>query len=119
METVYVVVTIITIVANAGIAVADLARAPFVIANATEVGVPRSWLGPLAILKAAGAAGLALGLIGVRPIGLAAAAGLVAFFVGAITAHARARIFYNIAFPGVFLVLALASLVSAVARGSP
>ncbi|GAA3008346.1 hypothetical protein GCM10017559_33340 [Streptosporangium longisporum] len=70
----------------------------------------------LATLKAAGAVGLLLGLLGVRPVGVAAAAGLCLFFVGAVVVHVRARVFHNIAFPGVYLALAVASLVLAVAR---
>jgi len=35
--------------------------------------------------------------------------GLVAFFVGAVIAHLRARVLYNIVFPGAFLLLAVAS----------
>lgn len=84
MDTAYVAVTVVTILANAGIAAADLARAEFVLANSAEVGVPRSWLTPLAVLKLAGAAGLALGLLGVPAIGIAAAAGLGAFYVGSL-----------------------------------
>lgn len=110
MSTAYVVVTLFTIVANGGIAVADLRRANFVLANSAEVGVPPSWLPLLATLKAAGAAGLILGLLGFHLVGVAAGIGLVAFFVGAIIAHLRARVFYNLAFPGAFLVLAIASL---------
>ncbi|MFS1303227.1 DoxX family protein [Streptosporangium longisporum] len=116
MFTAYVVVTVVTIVANAGIVVADLARAGFVLDNGAEVGVPPSWLPVLATLKAAGAVGLLLGLLGVRPVGVAAAAGLCLFFVGAVVVHVRARVFHNIAFPGVYLALAVASLVLAVAR---
>jgi hypothetical protein len=106
----YLVVTVCTILANAGIAVADFAKADAVLANSAEVGVPRSWLPLLATLKAAGAAGLLLGLLGAHAIGLAAASGLVAFFVGAIVAHLRARVWYNLAFPGAYLALAVASL---------
>jgi hypothetical protein len=106
----YVVVTIITILANAAAAAADLARADFVVANSAEVHVPQSWVPVLGALKAAGAAGLVLGLLGLRIVGLAAASGLVAFFIGAITAHVRARAFHNIAFPGAYLALAIASL---------
>jgi hypothetical protein len=51
--------------------------------------------------------------LGVRFIGIAAAIGLVLFFIGAVAAHVRARVFYNIAFPGAFLALAVASLVLA------
>jgi hypothetical protein len=46
----------------------------------------------LGAFKAAGAAGLLIGLLGVRPLGIAAAVGLVAFFVGAVITHIRARV---------------------------
>ena len=106
----YVVVTLVTVAINAGMAVADVAKAEFVLANSSEVGVPRSLLPPLAALKAAGAAGLVLGLLGLDAIGIAAAAGLTAFFLVAVAVHIRARVLYNIAFPGAYLALALASL---------
>lgn len=112
----YVVVTAITIAANAGIAVADFARAGFVLANSAEVDVPQSWLPMLATLKAAGAVGLLLGLLGFHAIGIAAAIGLVLFFIGAIAAHLRARVYRNIHGPGAYLGLAVASLVLAAAR---
>jgi hypothetical protein len=107
----YVTVTAITIALMLTIAVADVAHAKFVLANSAEVGVPESWLLPLAALKAAGSIGLLLGIVGVRPLGIAAAIGLVLFFVGAVGAHVRARVFYNIAFPGTYLAFATASLV--------
>jgi DoxX-like protein len=107
---IYTAVTSITIAVNAGMAAADFARAKFVLANSAEVGVPPSWLPTLAVLKTAGAAGLVLGLLGVQFISIAAAAGLVLFFIGAMTAHIRARVYYNIAFPGTYLLLAVASL---------
>ncbi|MFC5720813.1 DoxX family protein [Streptomyces gamaensis] len=102
-------VVVLAIVANAAIAVADLAGARFVLANSAEVGVPRSWLPWLAALKAAGAAGLLLGLLGAPPVGLAAASGLVLFYVGAVMAHVRARVYHNIAFPAGYLALAVAA----------
>ena len=109
----YVTVTVLAILLNGGMAAADYARAPFVLANSSSVGVPRSWLPMLATLKAAGAAGLLLGLLGVPLIGPAAAAGLVLFFVGAIITHARARALATAWFPGVYLAVATASLVLA------
>jgi hypothetical protein len=112
----YVVVTIITIIANAAAAAADLSRAQFVLANSAEVGVPLSWLPLLAALKAAGAAGLLIGLLGFRYLGIAAAIGLVLFFTGALAVHVRARVLYNLAFPGTFWLLAAASLVLAIAQ---
>jgi DoxX-like family len=69
----------------------------------------------LAALKGAGAAGLLLGLLGLRPLGIAAAIGLVLFFTGALATHVRARAFRNIAFPGAYLALAIASAALAVA----
>ncbi|MFB6551912.1 DoxX family protein [Streptomyces sp. NPDC056405] len=113
MFTVYVIVTVVAIVANAGIAVADLMGARFVLANSAEVEVPASWIPGLAVLKAAGAAGLLIGLLGVRPLGIAAAVGLVLFFVGAVVAHVRTRVFHNIAFPAGYLALNTATLVLA------
>ncbi|MGW3727269.1 DoxX family protein [Streptomyces sp. F001] len=117
MFTAYLLITLITIAANAGIAVADLSRARFVLANSAEVGVPESWLPWLAALKVSGAAGLLLGLLGARFLGMTAALGLTLFFIGAIAAHIRARVYYNIAFPAAFLTLATASLaLAAIAR---
>ncbi|WET81869.1 DoxX family protein [Amycolatopsis sp. QT-25] len=111
MSTAYLALAIVTIVINAGIAAADFARIPFVLKNSAEVDVPQSWIPPLASLKAAGAAGLLFGLLGVPYIGTAAAAGLVLFYVGAVLTHVRARVLYNIAFPTGFLALAVATLV--------
>jgi DoxX-like family len=54
--------------------------------------------------------------VGVRPIRIAAATGLVLFFIGAITARIRARVYYHIAFPGTYLLLAVASLAVAIVR---
>ena len=110
MSTAHVVVTVITILANAGIAVADLVKADFVLANSAAVDVPPSWLPALGALKGAGAVGLLLGLVGVPVIGVAAAVGLVVFFVGAVVAHVRAGVWRNIAVPGAFLALAVACL---------
>ncbi|ACZ91459.1 DoxX family protein [Streptosporangium roseum] len=105
----YVMVTVVTIVATAGIVLADFTGAGFVLANSAEVGLSPSWIPLLGWLKAAGAVGLLLGLLGVPLVGLAAAAGLVLFFVGAVVAHVRARVFHNIVFPGGYLALAIGS----------
>ncbi|WP_327355272.1 DoxX family protein [Streptomyces sp. NBC_01304] len=113
MFTAYVAVAAVTIAANVYDSVISLLRTEAVLANSAKVGVPESWLTPLALLKLAGSAGLLLGLLGVPLIDVAAAAGLVAFFVGALITHVRARVFYNIAFPGAYLALAIASLVLA------
>ena len=113
MTTTYLVVTVITAIVTAGIAVADYIPAGFVLANSADVGVSRSWLPTLGTLKLAGAIGLIVGVLGPHPIGVAAGIGLVLFFVGAIVVHVRARVLYNVAFPGAFLLLASASLMLA------
>jgi hypothetical protein len=118
MKAAYVIVTIVTIAANAYATAADLTHAGFIMATMEEVRVPRSWLPPLAALKAAGAAGLLIGLLGARPLGVAAAIGLVLFFAGALATHVRHRVFHNIAFPAAFFALAAASAALAVAAGN-
>jgi hypothetical protein len=104
------VVTVATIVINAGAAIADFLKVPFVVGNAAELDLPPSAVFPLGVLKAAGAVGLLVGLLGVRPIGVAAAIGLVLFFVGAVAIHLWKRVFHNIAAPIAFLLLASGSL---------
>ncbi|MGW4638360.1 DoxX family protein [Sphaerisporangium sp. NPDC004334] len=110
MPTIHVIVTVVTIIGNAAMAVADFSRSPFVLANSAEVGVPPRSLPLLGALKAAGAAGLLIGLLGVPVIGLAAATGLVLFFLGAVATHVRTRVFHNLAFPAGYLLLAVATL---------
>ena len=87
VNTAYVAVTVVAIVATGFVAIADLARAGFVLDNSARVGVPQSWLTPLGLTKGAGAVGLLLGLAGVPVVGPAAALGLSAFFVGAVVTH--------------------------------
>jgi hypothetical protein len=110
MDTAFIVVTVTAAIVTAGIAIADLIPAKFVLANSAKVGVPRSWLPALGAVKLAGAAGLVVGLLGLPALGIAAAVGLVLFFVGAVVTHLRAHVLYNIAFPGAFLCLSAASL---------
>ena len=107
----YVVVTVITAIVTAAVGIADFIPAGFVLANSAKVHVPRSWLPMLGSLKLAGAIGLLVGVVGLPAIGIVAATGLVLFFIGAVIAHLRAGVFYNIAFPGAYLGLSAASLV--------
>ena len=104
-------VVITVIVLNAGIGLADLVKAPFVLATSNAVGVPPSWLPILGTLKLAGAAGLTLGLLGAEALGVAAGIGLVLFYVGAIVAHLKARKVATGVAPLLFLGLAAATLV--------
>lgn len=111
LPTPYLVTIALTAAIVIAIAIADFVPAQFVLANSAQVGVPRSWLPLLGGAKLAGGVGLLIGLAGVGLIGIAAAAGLVAFFIGAIAAHIRAGVFYNIGFPAVYLLASTASLV--------
>lgn len=104
----YVIVTIVAAAANFSFAALDFSRSEWVIGNMRSVGVPRPWLFPLGAAKLAGAVGILVG-IAVAPIGMAAAVGLILFFVGAIATHLRAGV-GNLQYPGGFLALAAASL---------
>ncbi len=103
------IATVVCVVANAFIAVADYLKAGFVLKNSAEVHAPASWLPYLATLKLAGAIGLIVGLAAIPWLGVAAGIGLILFFIGAVVTHIRARVFYNLAFPGLYLLLAAAS----------
>jgi len=111
VPTVYLATVAVTAGITIAIAVPDFIPAQFVLANSARVGVPRSWLPLLGGLKLAGGVGLLIGLAGVPLIGVAAAAGLVAYFIGAVATHVRAGVFSNIGFPALFLLAATASLV--------
>ncbi|MFJ9365716.1 DoxX family protein [Nocardia sp. NPDC101769] len=112
----YLFCTLVAIALNGGMAVADFARAKFVLANSAEVNFPASWIPLAGASKAAGALGLLLGLLGARALGIAAALGLVLYFIAAIVVHIRARVFHNIAFPAMYFAFATASLTFALAR---
>lgn len=108
MFSAYLVVTVLAAGANLFAAGSDLVRSERVAASMARTGVPEAWMTTLGVLKAVGALGLLVG-IWVPPIGLAAAAGLVLFFVGAIVVHLRSR-FYSFGFPVGFLALAVGAL---------
>lgn len=111
MNKTYMAVGGVTVAANAAAACADFMKAGFVLRNMDELGVDRSALPALGMLKAVSAAGILAGLLGDRTMGSIGAAGLVLFFLGAIRAHASAHVLYNVAVPGLFLALATASFV--------
>lgn len=111
LPTIYPVTIAVTAAVTIAVAVADFIPARFVLANSAQVGVARKWLPLLGGLKLAGGAGLLIGLAGVPLVGVAAAVGLVVFFIGAVIAHVRAGVLYNIGFPAGYLLLSTASLV--------
>lgn len=109
----YIVVTLLAAAANIFSATLDFIRYKQILVNMARVGVPESWLTTLGILKAAGALGLLVG-IGVPLIGIAAAIGLILFFIAAIITHLRGRD-YSFGLAVVFLLVAVATLVLRVA----
>ncbi|MQA07225.1 MAG: DoxX family protein [Pseudonocardiaceae bacterium] len=79
-----------------------------------RVGVPEGRLNYLAVVLLAGAAGLIVGLVW-TPIGIAAAIGVICYFIGAVGFHIRAHDTKNLPTPVVFAVLATAALVLRIA----
>lgn len=108
MYTAFVIVSVLAAAALVFSATVDFIRYEKVLSNMTRARVPESWLTTLGALKAAGAAGLLVGL-GVPVIGAAAAIGVICFFIGAIVTHIRAG-WYDFRFPAVYLALAVGSL---------
>jgi DoxX-like family len=90
-------------------AVRKLSHRPAVVATYARVGVPEDKLDILAYILLAGAAGLALGLVW-APVGIAAAAGVVTYFVLAIASHIRADDIASLPTPLTVELLAIAAL---------
>lgn len=116
MSTAHVVTALVTIAANTFSGFAAMTRLRPIMRTLDpalkRAEVPESWLVfPIGALKAAGALGLALGLLGVPLVGTAAAAGLVLYFVCALYTHLRVYDFSPQFFLAiVFLGLAVATL---------
>lgn len=107
--------TIVTVAAALWVgfsAASVLLHASWVVEPLAEYGVPRSWWPWLGAAKAAGAAGLLVGLA-VPVIGVLAGLGLVLYFVGAVLTVLRARSYGHVPFP----LLYLAPVVAALALG--
>lgn len=87
MSTTYVAVTLAAVAANGFSGIAALLHFRPIMRGMAEAGVPVSWLTfPIGTLKTLGALGLAVGLA-YHPLGVAAAIGLVLFFVCAVYTH--------------------------------
>jgi hypothetical protein len=114
MFTVYIIVTILNAAANTYAAIVDFRLHQWVLDNMTKWGESHSWLFTLAALKAAGALALLEGNC-VPLIGVAAAVGLVLFFVGAIAVVVRARWYSHLPWPSTYLLLAIGALMSRLA----
>lgn len=100
MDQAYLVVTAVAAVANGFSGLVALVRPRAVVrrlnARMSELGVPASWgRFPIGTLKTAGAVGLVVGLVGLPAIAIAAAIGLVLFWVCAIHTHLLARDYHS------------------------
>ncbi|MER6449388.1 DoxX family protein [Streptomyces venezuelae] len=83
--------------------------AKWVVEPLAEYGVPRSWWTWLATAKAAGAAGLAVGVF-VPVIGIAAAVGVALYFTGAVVTVLRAKSYAHVPFPVIYAAPAVVAL---------
>lgn len=90
MFVVTVVVSVVVALAAIGSAVAKLTKQPKILEQMTHLGVPVGWLPRLAAAEIAGGVGVLVGLA-VPALGIAAAIGLIAYFVGAVVTHVRAK----------------------------
>jgi hypothetical protein len=109
MSTAYLIVSILGAAMAGFSAYSIFTHAKWVVEPLADYGVPSSWWPWLGTAKAAGAAGLVVGLF-VPPIGVAAGIGLVLYFAGAVITVARAKSYAHLAFPLVYMAPVVASL---------
>ncbi|KUL34314.1 DoxX family protein [Actinoplanes awajinensis] len=110
----YVVAAVVFGLANVNSAVAKFRRVERVTTVLTTSGVPESWFVPLGLLNLAGGIGLLIG-IAWRPLGIAAAAGLVLYFAGAVLAHVRVKDTKGIPLPAALMAVGILTLALAIA----
>ena len=109
----YIVVSVVLALMLAASAWAKLTRDERVVTGMTGMGVRLKWFPHLAALLLAGAVRLLVG-IAFAPLGIAAAAGVAGYFLGALIAHVRAKDM-TILPPLMFLALAVAALILRIA----
>ncbi|GAB3997367.1 DoxX family protein [Glycomyces albus] len=102
MNTAYVIVTVFAALWVGFSAYSVFARKSWVTEPLTSYGVPQSWWLWLGTAKAAGALGLLVGLL-VPVIGIAAAIGLILYFIGAVVTVLRARSYATLVAPFMYL----------------
>lgn len=117
MRLAYVGVAVLMALLAAASGVAKLRGDPHVVKVVHEVvGVPLKWFTWLAACEIAGAIRLLAG-IAWAPLGVAAAAGLVVYFIGAVVAHLRVGDVKGIGMPAFPLGLAVACLITRILAG--
>ncbi|HMD19368.1 MAG TPA: DoxX family protein [Alloacidobacterium sp.] len=110
MRSAYLIVIVLAAAANFYAGICDFTRPHWLLVNIKRLEVEERWLPTLGLLKLLGALGLLAGVV-VPQIGVAAAAGLVLYFVGAMVTVLRARWYANLPFPLTWLALAVGSFV--------
>jgi DoxX-like family len=107
----YIILAIVRVAQIIFSSVSKFRHTPRVVKTIVEgAHVPIQWLPWLAICELAGAAGILIGIVW-APLGIAAASGLVLYFVGALFAHAHAGDFRGMGTPVVPLLFSVAVLV--------
>jgi uncharacterized membrane protein YphA (DoxX/SURF4 family) len=106
----YAIVAVLLAVILLGSAAAKLTRYEQVVTTLTGVGVPIEWFPRLASLEIAAAIGLVVGLF-VPAVGVAAAIGVILYFIGAVRFHVRAHDTKGLPPPVVIGLLGVAALV--------
>lgn len=110
MHSAYLIVIFLAAAANIYAGICDFTRPDWLLANMKRLEVGERWLPTLGILKLLGGLGLLAGIL-VPQIGLAAAGGLILYFVAAMITVLRARWYANLPFPLTWLALAVGSFV--------
>lgn len=114
MHIAYVVITILAALTNTYAASLNFVGAESVRVVADHVRVSQRWMIPFGILLASGALGLLVGFA-LPVLGIAAAFGLVLYFICAVSAHIRVRD-PQVGGAVTFLVLAVAALIVGLAQ---
>jgi hypothetical protein len=109
MSTAATIASVVLAVLLVAAAARKLTHSPEVVESYRLAGVPEERLNLLALVLIAGGAGLLLGVIW-APIGIAAAIGVVVYFVGAIASHLRAGDAAHLPTPIALEAIAIATL---------
>ena len=106
MRLAYLIVIVLTASANIYAGICDFTLPKWLLSNIKRLQLEQRWLPTLGVLKILGGLGLLAGIV-VRPIGIAAAAGLVIYFIGAMFTVLRVRWYANLPFPVAWFALAV------------
>lgn len=109
MHTTYFIVTFLAAIASIYAATNDFRRPQWLMVNMSRLGITESHLRTLGALKLAGGLGLIVGTL-IPNIGIAAATGLVLYFLGAVFVSIRAHWLAHLPYPLVWLTLSASAL---------